>query len=407
MTAAGVPSAARLDRRVKAEAKGLLKAGAKALATKARKMTAAERTALDGDLSALRKALAAGDLAAARRLLAPIDAAVDKVAAPSDSSPIFEYARSIISALVIALMLRAFVVEAFRIPSGSLLPTMQVGDFIFVNKLIYGLRMPFSDAKLFDVRGPRRGEIVVFRQPCTADQDFIKRIIGLPGDTVELRCNRLFVNGERIAEELVDPDYPFTNRDTGGTWIRQVRSRYRVRYGGETFSVLHEVDQPANVKMADDGWPEVWRAHEQQRLAEGATPEVLAMERTALAQRFPSNRRTGEFPDTSALTELQQCRDGKKLLVDVDAVTRRSAPEPDPMNPSCAPRLAYVVPPGHVFAMGDNRDDSNDSRGWGPVPIDHIKGKAMFIWLSVGPPDGLLSRFGLSVRWDRVGNFVH
>ncbi len=211
--AAGMPAAARLDRRVRAEAKGLVKLAAKALRTK--KQPAADRAALARDLAALEEALAKRDLTAVRRLLPAVDAAVDKIAAQADKSPIIEYASSIITALAIALTLRAFVVEAFKIPSASMIPTMQIGDFIFVNKLIYGLRMPFTDAKVFDVRSPRRGEVVVFRQPCTDDTDFIKRVVALPGDTVEVRCNRLYVNGQHVVETLAEAKHDFLDYKSG------------------------------------------------------------------------------------------------------------------------------------------------------------------------------------------------
>ncbi|MBP8810925.1 MAG: signal peptidase I [Kofleriaceae bacterium] len=407
--AAGMPAAARLDRRVRAEAKGLVKLAAKALRTK--KQPAADRAALARDLAALEEALAKRDLTAVRRLLPAVDAAVDKIAAQADKSPIIEYASSIITALAIALTLRAFVVEAFKIPSASMIPTMQIGDFIFVNKLIYGLRMPFTDAKVFDVRSPRRGEVVVFRQPCTDDTDFIKRVVALPGDTVEVRCNRLYVNGQHVVETLAEAKHDFLDYKSG-VWTPTSRSRYTVTMDGTTFSVLHDLGQPADQAIVDQGWPAFWAAHEAARRADGAPPEVIAQERAAVVARFPSHGKpsaVSEFPDPDDLRNLPQCKDGKPVAVDPDQLTRRSAPEPSPDSPSCAPRLAYVVPAGHVFAMGDNRDDSNDSRGWGPVPLDHIKGKAMFIWLSLGPKGGLPGMVGLDfgLRWDRVGDFVH
>ena len=107
-----------------------------------------------------------------------------------------EYIESIAIAVLIALFLRAFVVEAFKIPSGSMIPTLQVGDHIFVNKFIYGIRIPFTNIKFgMGYRKPKRGEVIVFIYPKEPDKDFIKRIVGIEGDTVEIRDGQAIVNG--------------------------------------------------------------------------------------------------------------------------------------------------------------------------------------------------------------------
>jgi len=177
---------------------------------------------------------------------------------------IWNHSQSFIVAIALALVFRQFVLQAFRIPSSSMEDTLLVGDFLFVNKFLYGAPIPFSDKRLPKVRAPHRGDIIVFKSP-TDGRDFIKRCVGTAGDTLELRNKELWVNGVRQIEPLA----------------------------------VHK------------------------------SPDTM-------------------LPGTS---------------------TR------DFMAP-------YVVPPGHLFMMGDNRDNSHDSRFWGPLPINNVKGKAMFIYFS-------------------------
>ena len=107
-----------------------------------------------------------------------------------------EYAESIIAAVVLALIIRSFVIQAFKIPSGSMLPTLLVGDHILVNKFIYGIKIPFTDIKIFPLRSPRRGDIIVFRYPMDKKKDFIKRVVGVEDDVVEIRDKVVFINRE-------------------------------------------------------------------------------------------------------------------------------------------------------------------------------------------------------------------
>lgn len=107
-----------------------------------------------------------------------------------------EYAESIIAAVILALIIRSFVIQAFKIPSGSMLPTLLVGDHILVNKFIYGIKIPFTDIKIFPLRSPRRGDIIVFRYPMDKKKDFIKRVVGVEDDVVEIRDKVVYVNGE-------------------------------------------------------------------------------------------------------------------------------------------------------------------------------------------------------------------
>jgi len=218
-------------------------------------------------------------------------------------STVREYVESIGLAVLIALLLRAFVVEAFQIPSGSMIPTLRVGDHIFVNKFSYGLRMPFS--KWWFVQwgdGPQRGDVVVFMFPEDESKDFIKRIVAVEGDTLLLRNNELVLTdaeGRRVPvpQHHVTDDFQYREEDAAG----------------------------------------------------------------------------GRLVHATAMRED---------LGDADytVIFRRHFGRPD-FGP-------VEVAPGHVFVMGDNRDNSHDARFWGrgdgtvQVPIGNIKGRAMFIWWS-------------------------
>ncbi len=370
-TLSAVSSAARWDRRVVKEARALLR---EARALRGGKMAAGDARALKARSEAVERAVAAGDAAAVRRELVGLDALVDKLSAEVRRSPLREYVESIGFAILIALLLRAFVVEAFKIPSASMIPTMQIGDFIFVNKLLYGVRVPFSDATLLEVRAPERGEVIVFKNPCTPEKDFIKRIVAVGGDTVEVRCDRLYVNGQAVREELVSARCHYWNQDEASrVWSEDDCSHYRETVGGYTYSTHHEAGRPA----------------EDVRRREGRyTYDGLASMRV-------------DFPIVAAAADdqLPQCPAGSKQTPAERAAARGALVRTPPTSDPCGPRLHYVVPPGHVFMMGDNRSNSTDSRTWGPVPLSHIKGKAVFIWLSWGKPE--------TVRFHRIGDFVH
>ena len=222
-----------------------------------------------------------------------------------------EYVESIGVAVGLALLLRAFVVEAFKIPSGSMLPTLEIGDHLFVNKYIYGLRVPLTNLKFLEFREPRRGEVIVFVYPREEDKDFIKRIVGIAGDTVEVRQMQVFVNGRPIPRHPVPGPCRYKDVQEGtGVWSEKRCVEYWEELDGIRYHTIHE----------------------------------------------PGGGFRPNFPLTH-------------------------------------------VGPHSAFVMGDNRDNSHDSRYWGTVPYDHIKGKALFVWLSLGGPDG--------VRWKRFGHPVH
>lgn len=193
-------------------------------------------------------------------------------------SLLWEYTEAIVTALILALIIRAYIIQAFKIPTGSMIPTLLIGDHLLVNKMIYGTKLPFTDKRVLVFKKPERGDIIVFRYPEDPDRDFIKRIVGVGGDLVEGKGKAVFVNGKQMEE----------------TYIRHT---------------------------------------------------------------------------------------------DSSAIDKR-----DNFGP-------FLVPEGKIFVMGDNRDQSYDSRFWGYVDIDEIKGKALIIYWS---SEGLMAvpKFG------RIGRLV-
>ncbi|WP_136248505.1 signal peptidase I [Halomonas borealis] len=139
-----------------------------------------------------------------------ITESADTATATQERAPkepwLVDYARSFFPVLLVVLVLRSFVVEPFQIPSGSMRPTLEVGDFILVNKFTYGLRLPVLDTEIVDVGEPERGDVMVFRFPSDPSVDFIKRVIGLPGDRIRYEGKQLFVNGEPVAKSLLEDD---------------------------------------------------------------------------------------------------------------------------------------------------------------------------------------------------------
>ncbi|WP_430641063.1 signal peptidase I [Bordetella bronchiseptica] len=206
-------------------------------------------------------------------------------------------------------VLRSFVVEPFRIPSGSMLPTLQSGDLILVNKFSYGIRLPIIDRKIIETGSLERGDVVVFRYPVDTDVDYIKRIVGLPGDQVAYLDKKLYINGKLVPHE----------RD--GDYFEPDRVSYIAQYKEKLGEVEHKILLDEQ-KMQDFG--PIWK--------------------------FPG------------IQNCQYARNGVRC----------------------------TVPPGHYFAMGDNRDNSADSRYWGFVPDGNIVGKAFFVWMNFSD----LSRIG-------------
>src|SRR5574340_527224 len=151
-----------------------------------------------------------------------------------------EYSRSFFPVILAVFLLRSFLVEPFKIPSGSMLPTLLVGDFILVNKFTYGIRLPIVNVKLADINQPKRGEIMVFRYPENPSLDYIKRVVGLPGDRIEYRNKRLRINGEEIK---LAPDGEYNYVETGLNFVSA--RRFMENLGGHQHAILVQPEVPS------------------------------------------------------------------------------------------------------------------------------------------------------------------
>jgi len=217
---------------------------------------------------------------------------------------IVEYARAFFPVILLVFLLRSFLVEPFRIPSGSMMPGLLAGDFILVNKFTYGLRLPVANWKFLGLGSPQRGDVMVFRYPIEPSVNYIKRVVALPGDHLVYREKQLFINGQPMPQSPAG-DYSYTESGDRLIFARM------------------------------------------------------------LTEQIDGNRHD--------------------ILV----------------TPGPAGRvLEFTVPAGHYFVMGDNRDNSNDSRFWGPVPERYVVGRAFLIWFSWDTVHG-------GVSWNRIGNSIH
>lgn len=156
-----------------------------------------------------------------------------------------ESAEQIIVAVLVALLLRSFVLEAFKIPSGSMIPTLAIGDQIFVNKWVYGLRVPFTSIRLIDFAPPKNGDVVVFIFPNEPHDDFIKRVIGVPGDTVELRRGIVYVNGKEVTRDANGPVDVWDRETNSSLWTQQHSDAFTEHLGDKTYTVLEDPMMPS------------------------------------------------------------------------------------------------------------------------------------------------------------------
>jgi signal peptidase I len=359
---------ARLDRRVRHEARALMREARTAL--RSQRLPRRKAADLEAAVRAVDAGLATKDLQRVRRALPALDGLVEELIVRSHRSGARDLVQSVGTAILIALALRMVVIEAFKIPSASMYPTVEINDHIFVNKLIYGVRVPFTSTKLFAWRQPRRGEVIVFMQPCTPDRDYIKRVVATEGQTVEVRCNVVHVDGKPVEQQLVTGEscsYDDQNERTG-EWYPRACSEYAEHVGDRVYHTFHDGDRPRR----DD---------------ESARDATLA---EADPYDFPA--RTDDLRPPSC--ENQPGADA------VIAPNQQAGEivETKPNAAACELQRHYIVPPGHVFVMGDNRANSKDSRVWGSVPLANIKGKALFIWLSYRDLSHL--------RWDRIGSLI-
>lgn len=230
-----------------------------------------------------------------------------------------EYVEAILIAVLIALFIRSFGIEAFKIPSSSMVPTLLIGDHIFVNKFVYGMRIPLTKIRFLEFKKPERGDVVVFMYPEDEGKDFIKRVIGLPGDEIEVRETDIYVNGVLVEKKGLS---------TGD------------RVNGKKIELFGSAKYPF----------------------------------------IP------EFPGWQGFDYYEEKIDKNDFLVQYERLNYHRSGK-------------YTVPDGYFFVMGDNRDNSSDSREWGFVPMKNIKGQAMFIWLS-------LDRENTWIRFNRVGRWI-
>lgn len=222
-----------------------------------------------------------------------------------------EYGASFFPIILAVFTLRSFLVEPFKIPSGSMIPTLLVGDFILVNKFTYGIRLPVINKKIIDIDSPKRGDVVVFRYPPDPSLDYIKRVVGLPGDRISYIDKKLLINGQEVRRKKLD-DY-----------LDPDKMYYTPRFVESLGKVDHSI-------LLD---PE----------SSGAVRPIV------------------DFP----------YRDNCQYSI---------------------AGISCTVPDGYYFVMGDNRDNSQDSRYWGFVPDRNLVGKAFFIWFNFG-------------RLQRIGSF--
>jgi len=221
-----------------------------------------------------------------------------------------DYTASFFPILLIVFALRSFVAEPFKIPSSSMRPTLEVGDFILVNKFSYGIRLPIIEQKIVPTGDPQRGDVVVFRYPLNPSQDYIKRVIGVPGDTVEYRGKQLSINDQPLPQQK-NADYSYLE--------------------GYRFETLNQFTETTQSAAGAREYP----------IAVDIQKPTLYLDRV-----FP-------FPRREACKYFEN-------------------------------GFRCTVPEGYYWVMGDNRDNSEDSRYWGFVPDENLRGKAFFIWFNWG-----------------------
>jgi signal peptidase I len=221
----------------------------------------------------------------------------------------WEWMKSFVIAVCLFLLIRTFLVEAFKIPTGSMERTLLIGDFLLVNKMVYGAEVPFTGAHLPAVERPRRGDVIVFEWPDDRSKNFVKRLIGLAGDTLEMRDGRLYRNGLQLREEYVVHTEPNDDRST----------------------------------------------------------EEFRWQRNYLVRRGEASM--GSHPSRNNWGPL-------------------------------------IVPAGNYFVLGDNRDNSYDSRYWGFVPDSLVKGRPIIVYYSYERDTTRRASWLTNVRWRRLGERV-
>lgn len=236
------------------------------------------------------------------------------------SRPIREFIEILISAFVIVFILRAFIVDTYHIPTGSMIPTIMPGDRIFASKFIYGFSIPFTNFKFAYWNKPSKGDIVIFEPPSKVIEgfpgapgtldNFVKRVFAFGGDSIEIKNQHIYINGEPIKRDLVKEHNIFKDQHDSD-WFNYHSTLYKESLGDNVYYTVNKI------------------------------PRV-----------------------------------NDRAFFGIDKDGKVSFDEATIVKP-------YIVPKDHFFVIGDNRDGSNDSRYWGPVPMSNIKGAPMIIWLSI------------------------
>ena len=225
---------------------------------------------------------------------------------PKEAEPVIvEYAKSFFPIILAVLIVRSFLIEPFRIPSASMVPTLRIGDFILVNKFDYGVRLPVLNSKVIEMGEPERGDVVVFRYPPQPQIDYIKRVVGMPGDRIQYKDKTVYINGKAMAQQ-----------------------------------------------------------------AEYKPIELMGIMGT---QDKLLTEQLGDINHLIAVSPGQQ-----RVVVDM------------------------IIPEGEYFVMGDNRDNSSDSRFWGTVPEANLVGKAFYIWMSWD-----CNASAICINGERIGNSIN
>ena len=238
---------------------------------------------------------------------------------------LWEWFRSVAIALTLFFIVRSFFVEAFKIPTGSMEGTLLVGDFLLVNKMVYGAEVPFTKVKLPAIRSPQRGDIIVFQWPLDRTKNFVKRIVGMPGDTVEMRNGNLIRNGKLQRE-------PYVVHTSSGPEVADDDFKWQLGY---LLSANHPVPTPPSTTLG------VGTLH-------------------ASTAYHPTRNNWGPL----------------------------------------------VVPKGNYFVLGDNRDNSLDSRYWGWVADSLVRGQPLVVYYSYNPDGAVKLDWITRVRWKRFGEMI-
>jgi signal peptidase I len=238
---------------------------------------------------------------------------------------LWEWFRSVVIALALFFVVRSFFVEAFKIPTGSMEGTLLVGDFLLVNKMVYGAEVPFTKVKLPALRTPQRGDIIVFQWPVDRTKNFVKRIVGMPGDTLEMRNGSLILNGQLKRE-------PYVVHTSPGSDVSDEEFKWQQAY---LLGANHPVPTPPRSPLA--------------------------------------------------------------------VATLQASPGYHPTRNNWGP---LVVPEGNYFVLGDNRDNSLDSRYWGWVADSLVRGQPLVVYYSYDPNGTVKLDWLTRVRWKRFGEMI-